>query len=83
MSLFSDTVLSGGARLHITREGPVGSDGTKPSSGLRAHWNPLLRLVKDPLGLIGGASVSPEAQTLKDEEDRKQLLYLRMRDVGA
>lgn len=86
MSLVSDTVLSGSARLHTERGGTAGKDGAKktsqsPTGGL---FTPLIQLVKDPLGSILSAIETEEARgALLEQTERKQLLYLRLRDVSV
>ncbi|KAJ4286064.1 Lipase 5 [Kalmusia sp. IMI 367209] len=86
MSFVSDTVLSGGARLHVARGGQATKDGQKQSSQSSAgRLDPLIRLVKDPFGLFGRGTDAEHGQTVEEgeEEDRKQLLYLRMRERQA
>ncbi|KAJ4358450.1 Lipase 5 [Didymosphaeria variabile] len=85
MSFVSDTLLSGGARLHIGRGGHQGKDvGEQSCQTQRGRLDPLIRLVKDPFGVLGrGRDVDENAQKVKDEEPRKQLLYLRMRDAES
>jgi hypothetical protein len=86
MSFVSDTLLSGGARLHVARGEHQGNDAGKRSSQSQGgRLDPLIRLVKDPFGLLGGGRDADEnAQKVnEEEEDRKQLLRLRMRDVSV
>ncbi|KAL5391000.1 hypothetical protein DPSP01_001496 [Paraphaeosphaeria sporulosa] len=87
MSFVSDTLLSGGARLHVARGGHQGKDAGKRSNQSQGgRLDPLIRLVKDPFGVFGGAREADEdesAQKAKADEDRKQLLYLRLRDAES
>lgn len=83
MSFVSDTVLSGGARLHIAREAQHGKDGTKrPGQSQGGRFDPLFRLVRDPFGVLGGGSHVDSPPPTENVEERKQLLQLRMREVS-
>lgn len=87
MSFVSDTLLSGGARLHIARGGQQGKDAGKQSTQTHGgRLDPLIRLVKDPFGILGATKVAEDDTRKVDshdhEEHRKQVLYLRMRDVS-
>lgn len=80
MSFLSDTVLSGGARLHAARGGPQGND--PKLSSPQARLDPLIRLVKDPFGILGrGSDGHNSTPAGKDELDRKQLLLVRLQEA--
>ncbi|KAF2735145.1 patatin-domain-containing protein [Polyplosphaeria fusca] len=90
MSFLCDTLLPGSAGHFIRGQGGNGEGDNTPKSGQShaARFTPLIQLVRDPLGAIGGAvgslSLSPEhgsSSTL--EADRKQLLYLRMKNAES
>lgn len=84
MSFVSDTLLSGGARLHVARGGNHGADSGKRTSQGQSQggrFEPLFRFVKDPLGALGGPRDADEVRKAEEEEHRKQLLQLRMREV--
>jgi TAG lipase/steryl ester hydrolase/phospholipase A2/LPA acyltransferase len=87
MSLLSDTLLSGGStRLHAPAQQhrPKSLRKSKSHGGLLA---PLVQLARDPFGTLHNVvshqrSVpGPDAQ--RDDENRRQILYLRMKNVGT
>jgi TAG lipase/steryl ester hydrolase/phospholipase A2/LPA acyltransferase len=56
------------------------------SQGSGGLLTPLFQLVRDPYGTIVGTTNTQDAPDVEEEgdlEDRKQVLYLRMKDVGA
>jgi TAG lipase/steryl ester hydrolase/phospholipase A2/LPA acyltransferase len=92
MSFLSETVLAGSTRLHIAGGADTASkDGRRTLRKDQSHgglFTPLIQLVRDPVGTIGGAvgSLSTVSEIdLPDESaiDRRQVLYLRMRNVSA
>lgn len=84
MSFVTNSLLSGGARLHVERGDSEGKNGVKRTSqGPSGLLAPLIQLVKNPFGVIGGGEAPQESQTNTEEEDRRQLLYLRMKDVSG
>ncbi|KAF2876954.1 acyl transferase/acyl hydrolase/lysophospholipase [Massariosphaeria phaeospora] len=86
MSFLSDTVLSGGARLYAGGGTSTGEDGYRAVKRSRSHGallTPLIQLVRDPVGTIGGAvgilrDATDTARLHDPEADRKQVLYLHM-----
>lgn len=90
MSLLSDSVLAGGStRLH----GGGGLTGAhkalRKSKSHGGFLNPLVQLVRDPVGTLGSAVGSyssspsdPDAEAAAADASRKQVLYLRIKDVG-
>jgi TAG lipase/steryl ester hydrolase/phospholipase A2/LPA acyltransferase len=87
MSLLTDTILSGGGtRLH-TREDKHGCKGIRKSKSHGGLLSPLVRMARDPLGTLNnavGTQLSvPETDTLGVDADRRQILYLRMKNVGT
>jgi TAG lipase/steryl ester hydrolase/phospholipase A2/LPA acyltransferase len=87
MSLLSDTIFSGSStRLHTggLKNGRKNIRKSKSHGGLLA---PLVQLARDPVGALNNAigkqyNVS-ETDTLGADADRKQILYLRMKNVGT
>jgi TAG lipase/steryl ester hydrolase/phospholipase A2/LPA acyltransferase len=87
MSLLSDTIFSGGStRLHAPgqQHGRKNLRKSKSHAGLLA---PLVQLARDPFGTLNNAvshqrSVPGPDDALRDDEDRRQILYLRMKNVG-
>lgn len=88
MSLLTDTVFTGGStRLHSKdkKHGLKSIRKSKSHGGLLA---PLVRLVQNPIATLDRAISShisvPETETCAPESDsRRQILYLRMNNVGA
>ncbi|KAL5407953.1 hypothetical protein PMIN06_000480 [Paraphaeosphaeria minitans] len=87
MSLASDTLLSGGARLHVARGGQQGKAAGKRSNQSQAGLLvPQIRLVKDAFGVFGGARDADEDESLqkaREDDNRNRLLYLRLRDAES
>ncbi|KAF1958888.1 patatin-domain-containing protein [Byssothecium circinans] len=84
MSLFflSGSVISGGVRLHTGERSLDSKDGAKRTSWSSGGLlNPLIQLVKNPLAALGstGAPETPHGPT--ENEDRRQLLYLRLKEA--
>jgi TAG lipase/steryl ester hydrolase/phospholipase A2/LPA acyltransferase len=82
MSFLSDALFSGGStRLHAGRKA---IRKTKSHGGL---LTPFAQLVKGPLEVLNNAVTSDESVSSEDTigatADRKQILYLRMKDVSA
>ncbi|KAF1834489.1 patatin-domain-containing protein [Decorospora gaudefroyi] len=81
MSLLSDTVFAnGGTQLHA-RGRKNGQSVIRKTRSHGGFLNPLVHLVRFPVGTIGGALRDyhvPEADT---EANRRQILYLRMKDA--
>lgn len=86
MSLLSDTIFAGGStRLHV-RGGQNGQKSLKKSKSHTGFLGPLAHLVRNPVGsLVGilGDSNVPEQGVGTAEDARRQVLYLRMKDVGS
>jgi hypothetical protein len=56
------------------------------SQGSGGLFTPLFQLVRDPYGTIVGTADPQDAPNVEEEEDledRKQVLYLHMKDVGS
>ena len=92
MSFLSETVLAGSTRLHIAGGADAASkDSRRTLKNNQSHgglFTPLIQLVRDPVGTIGGAvgSLSTVSEIdIPDDPaiDRRQVLYLRMRNVSA
>jgi TAG lipase/steryl ester hydrolase/phospholipase A2/LPA acyltransferase len=92
MSFLSETVLAGSTRLYIAGGVDAASkDGQGTLRKNQSHgglFTPLIQLVRDPVGTIGGAvgSLSTVSEIdIPDDPaiDRRQVLYLRMRNVSA
>jgi TAG lipase/steryl ester hydrolase/phospholipase A2/LPA acyltransferase len=87
MSLLTDTVFSGGStRLH-TREDQYGCRSIRKSKSHGGLLSPLIRMARDPLGtlnnVVGTQPNVPQTDTLGVDADRRQILYLRMKNVGT
>lgn len=87
MSLLSDTLFSvGSARLHSggVKNGPKVIRKSRSDGRL---LGPLVQLVRDPVGTLNNAVSSqlsvPEADALGSDAQRRQILYLRLKDVGT
>jgi TAG lipase/steryl ester hydrolase/phospholipase A2/LPA acyltransferase len=88
MSLLTDTIFTGGStRLHNKdKKNDLKSiRKSKSHGGLLA---PLVRLVQNPIAALDNVLSSqisvPETETHAPESDsRRQILYLRMNNVGA
>lgn len=74
MSFVPTTVFTNTSRLH------EGKGVARGSGGL---LTPLFQLVKDPYGTIVGTTAQQEAQATRDEQGRRQVLCLRMKNVGT
>lgn len=88
MSLLSDTVLSGGStRLHIAGNPKTSGKVIRKSKSHGGFLSPLTKLVRNPVELLGdvvGSHYSASFQDALDEDaGRKQILYLRMKNVGT
>lgn len=87
MSFLSDTVLSGGStRLHVAGNQDNVGRVIRKSKSHGGFLAPLTKLVRSPLQSIGdvvGSHYSAPFQDARDEDvERKQILYLRMKNVG-
>jgi TAG lipase/steryl ester hydrolase/phospholipase A2/LPA acyltransferase len=86
MSLLSDTIFAGGStRLHV-REGQHGQKSLKKSKSHAAFLGPLAHLIRNPVGSLTGTldhGKVPEPGVATAEATRRQVLYLRMKDVGC
>ncbi|KAF2270934.1 patatin-domain-containing protein, partial [Lojkania enalia] len=88
MSFLCDTALPGSARLHVGG-GIVAKNGRRILRGSQSHaslLSPLIQLVRDPVGAFGAVAgnnkdESDNGATSDCEADRKQVLYLRMRNA--
>lgn len=86
MAFLPDTLLPGS---HIRRS-DTGKHGKKVLRKSQSHagfLRPIVRLVRDPIGTIGSAvgnfsEGTVETAASQAELDRKQVLYLRMQNVG-
>lgn len=88
MSFLSDTVLSGGStRLHVAESRNTGERVTRNSKSHGGFLSPLTKLVRNPVQSLGDALASHYPASVQDELDedagRKQILYLRMKNVGT
>jgi TAG lipase/steryl ester hydrolase/phospholipase A2/LPA acyltransferase len=86
MSLLSDTLFAGGsARLH-GRGGQHGQKVIKKSKSYGGFLSPLVQLARNPAGTLGGAAGEydvPESDAGAADANRRQILYLQMKDVGV
>jgi TAG lipase/steryl ester hydrolase/phospholipase A2/LPA acyltransferase len=88
MSLLTDTIFSGGStRLHVgeKKNGVKSLRKSKSHGGLLA---PLVQLARNPIGALHNAignqlSVPETATHAADADGRRQILYLRMNNVGT
>jgi TAG lipase/steryl ester hydrolase/phospholipase A2/LPA acyltransferase len=81
MSLLSDTIFTGGStRLHV-RGGPNGQKSLRKSKSHAGFLSPLVQLARNPLGALGDYNV-PDLAVDAAEANRRQVLYLHMKDVG-
>ena len=92
MSFLSETVLTGSTRLCLGGQGDTATkDGRKTLRKSESHaslLSPLIQLVRDPVRAVGNVvdslSYVSEAPIIADSAiDRKQVLYLRMRNVSV
>lgn len=85
MSLLPDTILSASStRLHSSgkRGQDITSKRIRKSQSHASILNPLVQLVRNPVGIFGGAVGNfgvPEEQPVTAETSRKQVLYLRLK----
>jgi TAG lipase/steryl ester hydrolase/phospholipase A2/LPA acyltransferase len=88
MSLLTDTIFSGAiSRLHSSREGN-GRRNIRKSKSHGGLFSPLVRLARDPIGALNAAansqlSVPEETDSLGADANHRQILYLRMQNVGT
>ncbi|KAF2643353.1 patatin-domain-containing protein [Massarina eburnea CBS 473.64] len=86
-SFLSDTVVSGGARLHIARRGQNGKNGARragqSAGGLLNPLIPLIHRAKNPLPASTSAGPSETVRGTTDNADRRQLLYLRLKEAES
>ena len=69
--------------MHLARGGHHGEDvGKRGGRSQAGRLEPLLRFVKDPMGVLGGPRDGDAVSEAEDVDHRKQLLHLRMREVG-
>ena len=88
MSFLSDTVLSGGStRLHIAGNQRDSGKVRRKSKSHGGFLSPLTKLVSNPVQSIGDAVGShynaPLQDVLDEDAGRKQILYLRMKNVSS
>lgn len=87
MSFVPNTVFTSSSRLHGGNGGAGGNNGVKGASQSSGGlFTPLFQLVRDPYGTLVGSADPQEVSDVEEdeqEEDRKQVLYLRMKDVGV
>lgn len=93
MSFLYDTVLPGSSRLHVGRGSAAGKDDGRKLRKSQSHASlltPLVQLIRDPIGIIGGGKGSLEHVAEEEESSssadaqlgRKQALHLRMKEVS-
>lgn len=86
MSLLSDTVFAGGSTRLLVRGGA--NHDRKVVRKSKSHGgflSPLVQLMRDPVGTLGSAVGTynvPETAAAGAEANRKQVLYLHLKDVG-
>lgn len=88
MSFLSDTVLSGGStRLHVARYQDNSGKVVRKSRSHGGFLSPLSKLARSSVQSIGEAinySHNASSQNALDENaGRRQILYLRMKNVGT
>lgn len=88
MSFLSDTVLSGGStRLHVARHQTTGRKQIQKSKSHGGFLSPLSKLARSSVQsigeVIGSHHIAPVQDALDEDAGRKQILYLRMKDVGT
>ncbi|KAH7126840.1 acyl transferase/acyl hydrolase/lysophospholipase [Dendryphion nanum] len=90
MSFLLDTTFPGSTQLHVDglATNKHGERRPRKSQSHASLLAPLIQLVRDPVGTISGAVGAlekiPETPSLQDGEiDRKQLLYLHMRNAES
>ena len=85
MSLLSDTIFTGGStRLHV-RGGQNGHKAIRKSKSHGGFLGPLVQLARSPLRTLGEPADDdhvPETAAGAAEANRRQVLYLHMKDVG-
>lgn len=91
MSFLYDSVLPGTTRLYSSGGADL-KDNQRRLRKSQSHsgfFTPLIHLVRDPVGTIGSAvgtfqdASEPAAPIGPDDDSRKQILYLRMRNVSV
>ena len=88
MSFLSGTVLSGGStRLHVDRQPDAGAKTVRKSKSHGGFLSPLTKLARSSVQSIGevvGSHYSaPATDTLDEDADQRQILYLRLKNVGT
>lgn len=90
MSLIPDTLLSlGSTRLHsATARNKPGASALRKSKSQGGLLAPLVQLVRDPVGTLSYAVSSDEDIAQRKalpaaDVYRRQILYLRLSDVGS
>lgn len=92
MSLLSDSVLAGGStRLHGGGRGLESAHkALRKSKSHGGFLNPLVQLVRDPVGSLSSAVGSysygdsnPESDAAAADASRRQVLYLRIKDAES
>jgi hypothetical protein len=87
MSFLSDTVFSGSStRLHVAGNQPSGGNVIRKSKSHGGFLSPLSQLVRNPVQSLGNAVSSHYNAPFQDalnDASRKQILYLRMKNVGT
>ncbi|KAJ4384274.1 Lipase 5 [Didymella sp. IMI 355093] len=81
MSFLSDTVFSGGStRLHVAGNQHGGGNVIRKSKSHGGFLSPLSKLVRNPVQSLGDV-VGSHYNVIDEEADRKQILYLRMKNA--
>lgn len=87
MSLLSDTVFAGASsRLHIGASQNTTHKVVRKSKSHGGFLTPLVQLVRDPVGTLGTTISNynvPDKEATAFDASRRQILYLRMKDVGT
>ena len=88
MSFLSGTVLSGGStRLHVARQPDTDGKTVRKSKSYGGFLSPLSKLARSSVQSIGevvGSHYSiPVTDALDEDADQRQILYLRLKNVGT
>ena len=87
MSFLSDTVFSGSStRLHVAESQSNNGRVVRKSKSHGGLLSPLAQLVRNPVQSIGnvvGSHYNASVQDALDDASRRQILYLRMNNVGT
>jgi TAG lipase/steryl ester hydrolase/phospholipase A2/LPA acyltransferase len=83
MSFLSDTVFLGGStRLHVAGSQHGGGNVIRKSKSHGGFLSPLSKLVRNPVQSLGDV-VGSHYNVIDEDADQKQILYLRMKNVGT